>query len=260
MRSLLITLLFSTTACKAEPPAAQTPPSACEARSFEAASFTVCSAKGGKVEIRTSGNNDRPYRSFAALEADLHDRAGRVAFGMNAGMFDINGHAIGLLIESGKELHPINLRKGGGNFHLLPNGVFLVGKSGKAEVVGSDAFAHSADIAFATQSGPMLVIDGKLHPKFDADGSSRYIRNGVGIAADGTPVFAISNGPVSFGKFARFFRDALKTRNALYFDGSVSSLWDPANGRRDAFVPLGPMVVVFRHVESKPGRASRAKP
>ena len=106
----------------------------------------------------------------------------------------------------------------------------------------------------------MLVIDGKLHPKFDADGESRNIRNGVGIAPDGTPLFAISEEPVSFGKFARLFRDALKAKNALYFDGSVSSLWDPGNHRQDSIAELGPMVVVFRRERSAPGREGRATP
>ena len=92
----------------------------------------------------------------------------------------------------------------------------------------------------------MLVIDGKLHPAFDRDGTSRYVRNGVGIGPKGEALFVISDGPVSLGKFARFYRDGLKARNALFFDGAVSALWDPANGRRDVTKPLGPMVVVFK--------------
>ena len=106
----------------------------------------------------------------------------------------------------------------------------------------------------------MLVIGGKLHPAFDHDGSSRHIRNGVGIAPDGKARFVISEDPVSLGKFARFFRDQLKCRNALFFDGAVSALWDPANHRRDVTVPLGPIVVAFKPAESAPGRASRARP
>jgi uncharacterized protein YigE (DUF2233 family) len=261
MRSLLFPAFLLIAACSGDPPAvAARQSSACEVRSFEGSGFTVCSAKGGAVEIRTSDKARQAYRSFAAIEAALGARTARVAFAMNAGMFDDEGHAIGLLIEDGETLHAINRNKGGGNFHLMPNGVFLVRKDGRAEVVTSDAFEPAENIAFATQSGPMLVIDGKLHPKFDADGTSRYIRNGVGIAPDGTPVFVISNDLVSFGKLARFFRDELKTRNALYFDGSVSSLWDPANGRRDIHAPLGPMVVVFRAAESAPGREGRARP
>ena len=246
MRSLLIPAFLVVAACTGEPPAAAAPQtSACEVRTFEGSGFTICSAKGRKVQIRASDEAGKAYRGFAELEAALGPRAARVAFGMNAGMFDDEGHAIGLLIEDGRTLHPINRNKGGGNFHLLPNGVFLVRKDGDAEVVTSEAFKPAKEITFATQSGPMLVIDGNLHPKFDADGTSRYIRNGVGIASDGTPMFVISNDQVSFGKLARFFRDQLKTRNALYFDGSVSSLWDPANGRMDDFTPIGPMVIVF---------------
>jgi uncharacterized protein YigE (DUF2233 family) len=106
----------------------------------------------------------------------------------------------------------------------------------------------------------MLLINGKLHPKFDHDGSSRYIRNGVGIGPDGTAIFVISEDPVSFGKFARLFRDALKAKNALYFDGSVSSLWDPVNGRMDSFTELGPLVVVFKPAALAPDREGRATP
>jgi prepilin-type processing-associated H-X9-DG protein len=175
--------------------------------------------------------------------------ADRVAFAMNAGMFGDDGRAIGLLIENGTQRHAINRRKGGGNFHLLPNGVFLVRKDGKAEVVTSDAFKPARSIAFASQSGPMLVIDGKLHPRFDADGTSRHIRNGVCIDSRGNALFVISEDAVSFGKFARFFRDRLKARNALYFDGSVSALWDPRGHRMDSHAALGPMVVAIRSAE-----------
>ena len=263
MRLSLIALVLLA-ACKASQPepseraaAVQSP---CTSRMFEGSRFTVCSAKGKRIELFTADASGTPFRSFAKLEAALGDRAGQVAFGMNAGMYDEDGHAIGLLIERGKQLHRINRRGGGGNFGLLPNGVFVVRDSGKAEVVAARAFEPADDIAFATQSGPMLVIDGKLHPAFEPDGESRNIRNGVGIASDGTPLFAISEDAVSFGKFARLFRDALKARNALYFDGSVSSLWDPANGRRDARAELGPMVVAFRPAASAPGREGRAKP
>ena len=121
--------------------------------------------------------------------------------------------------------------------------------NGKFEVVPTDKFHPSDTVYKATQSGPMLVIDGKIHPSFAADGTSRYIRNGVGIATNGSPIFVISEDVVSFGKFARFFRDALHVRNALYLDGSVSSLWDPENHRRDERAPLGPMIIASEFPE-----------
>ena len=238
-------------ACSQTAAAPERPRSSCAQRLFEGSRFTVCAEKAGGVEVRTSAPDGRPYRSFAALEAALGTRP--VAFAMNAGMFDEQGRAIGLLVEDGKQLRAINTRKGGGNFHLLPNGVFLVRRDGPAAVITARDYAPAKDIDFATQSGPMLVIAGKLHPKFEPDGQSRNIRNGVGIAPDGTAVFAISEDFVSLGKFARFFRDSLKAKNALYFDGSVSSLWDPAVARRDSGAELGPMVVVFKPAASAPG-------
>lgn len=248
MRRLLV-FLFLLAACRqSEPSPAQSVAarSPCASRLFEGSRFTVCSEKGGDVEVRTSDQSGLPYRSFAALQAALGSKAQRVAFAMNGGMFGEDGNAIGLLVEDGKQLRAINRRDGGGNFHLKPNGVFLVSRTGEAAVVPSAAFKPSKDVRYATQSGPMLVINGQLHPKIDVDGRSRYIRNGVGIAPDGTPLFVISEVPVSFGKLARMFRDALHAKDALYLDGSVSSLWDPANARQDSFTPIGPIVVVFR--------------
>ena len=249
MRALLLVLILS--ACSPSTPA-PAPVSPCVEQRFEEAGFIVC--RGGRVEMRSG------LRSFQALQARLGARADTVAFAMNGGMFDEAEAPIGLFIEDGREVHPINRRKGGGNFHLMPNGVFLARKNGRAEVVTRDAYTSAPDIAFATQSGPMLVIDGKLHPRFDAEGASRYVRNAVGIGPDGKPVFVITTDVVSFGKLARVFRDRLKVRNALYLDGSVSSLWDPSNGRMDDFVELGPLIVVFRPEESAPRRAAPAKP
>lgn len=243
-------LLLSACAGEAAPPP---PAPACHEERFEGSGFTVCPATGA-IELINGA------RRFADLQVRLGPRANNVAFAMNAGMFDSGGQPIGLSIVAGKQVRAINRREGGGNFHLLPNGVFLVRKDGRAEVVAAADFRPSPAIAFATQSGPMLVVDGKLHPRFDLDGPSRYVRNGVGIAPNGKAVLVISADAVSFGKFARFFRERVKARNALYFDGSVSSLWDPAAGRMDDFTDLGPMVVVFRPAASTPGREAPARP
>ena len=220
----------------------------------------VCTPKGGRVEMRTAGRDGLPYRNFSALEAGLGARADHLRFAMNGGMFDMDGRAIGLSIEDGREVHALNRNRGRGNFHMEPNGVFLVRRDGRAEVVTTDAYAPAPDIAFATQSGPMLVIDGVVHPQFEVDGPSRQVRNGVGIDPAGKPVFAISQQGVSFGNFARLFREALGTKNALYLDGSVSALWDPVNGRRDRHAPIGPMILVFKPAESAPRPGDPATP
>ena len=205
----------------------------------------VCDPGGDELKLFAAGPQDQAIRSFAEVAKRLD--ASRVDFAMNAGMFDTDGRPIGLALANGQQVHKINLRDGGGNFHLLPNGIFAVFANGKPAVFETrktPAFRGAPRLE--TQSGPMLVIGGKLHPKFAPDGSSRYIRNGVGVTADGRALFVISNDPVSFGKLARFFRDRLRAPNALYFDGVVSSLWDPANGRQDAHTPLGPIIVALK--------------
>jgi uncharacterized protein YigE (DUF2233 family) len=228
---------------------------ACEAQSFEGSAFTVCPVDTRRDEIRLAwrGADGRPLRSLAALEQSLGAEAAKVRFAMNAGMYDEEGAPVGLYIERGRELKRLNLRRGPGNFHLMPNGVFAVDGKNQVRVRSSAAFATTVRGArWATQSGPMLVIDGRLHPKFDRDGESRLIRNGVGVKDPRTAFLVISEDGVSFGRFARFFRDRLGCPNALFLDGSVSSLWDPGSGRQDGYSGLGPMVVVLRRGADRP--------
>jgi uncharacterized protein YigE (DUF2233 family) len=260
MRRLASAFLLLTACAEAKP---QWPASPCRIDVFEGSRFTVCDPGAGKLKLIAAEPEETALRDFAGVMTVIP--AEQVAFAMNAGMFDEDGRPIGLAVVDGVQVHAINRRDGGGNFHLRPNGVFLVRRDGSAAVMTSEAFAMSPTIAFATQSGPMLVVDGAIHPKFDPDGQSRFIRNGVGIPPDGKPLFVISNEVVSFGKLARFFRDGLHVRNALYFDGSVSSLWDPANGRMDAGVPLGPLIVALkaparRAAASAPDREVPATP
>lgn len=245
---LLLVLLLAS--CKQPEPAPdardRSATGPCRSLMFEGQRFTICRDPGAPVELALDDPRGRPLRSFVALEQVLGERAANVRFAVNGGMFDDQGRPIGLAIRDGDVAQPLNRRTdGGGNFHLQPNGVFLVRRDGRAAVVRTEDFAPDRDIRMATQSGPMLVIDGQVNPRFDADGRSRYVRNGVGVDADGVPVFAMSDAPVSFGKFARLFSGPLRCRNALYLDGAVSSLWDPANGRMDSLVPIGPMIVAI---------------
>lgn len=213
----------------------------CRVIEFEEASFTDCVADPAKDTVRLV--IDPELRTLGALANRLGDKA-RVRFAMNGGMYDDNGMAIGLAVIDGHQVHAINRKRGGGNFHLLPNGVLSVEADGW-HVRTTDAYvAANVSPQMATQSGPMLVIEGKLHPKFSPNGDSRYVRNAVGIDRTGKAHFVISEQPVSFGLIARLFRDKLDCPNALFLDGSVSALWDAAGERIDSTVELGPLLVV----------------
>ena len=219
---------------------------ACQQRAFENSSFTVCRYDRRRDEVGLFLDGSRgPLRSFAALEQQLGPRVQRLRFAMNAGMYDEAGNPIGLYVEDGRERHSINRRRGPGNFHMLPNGVFAVASDGRVAVLPSAAYHPVTPPRFATQSGPMLVIDGHLHPAIQDNGPSLHVRNGVGVDSDDTAWFVISDDAVSFGRMARFFRDVLHCPNALYLDGSVSSLWDRPAGRRDTNSELGPLVAIF---------------
>jgi uncharacterized protein YigE (DUF2233 family) len=231
---------------------AETPPSpaptvaACEQRSFEGAGFTICRYDRRRDEIALILDGPGgPMRSLAALETQLGPRAPRLRFAMNAGMYGEDGNPIGLYVEDGRERHAINRRRGPGNFHMLPNGVFSVAADGRVAVLTTARHDPASRPRWATQSGPMLVVDGRLHPGIQDNGPSLHVRNAVGVDSADTAWFVISDGAVSFGRMARFFRDVLNCRNALYLDGSVSSLWDRLAGRRDTRTDLGPLIAVF---------------
>ena len=215
---------------------------ACRDMTFEAMPYTVCEVQAAD-DLRLFLNGpDGPYGGFTAVEADLSKQGLALGFAMNAGMFQPDLSPVGLYIENAKRLAPIVTSDGPGNFGLLPNGVFCIGDGFK--VIESRSFAkRKPKCRFATQSGPMLVIDGELHPRFKTTSDSLNIRNGVGVSADGqTAWFAISNQPVNFASFARLFRDGLGAPSALYFDGSVSRLYAPVLARSGAGFNVGPMV------------------
>ena len=146
---------------------------------------------------------------------------------MNAGMYHADYQPVGLYLSDGVRRANLVTGASNDNFGMLPNGVFCTGGARPHQVVESRAFAKAQpECRLATQSGPMLVIDGALHPRFLIDSDSRHIRNGVGVSADGgTAWFAISDRAVTFHEFGRLFRDGLGARDALYFDGSISRLY-----------------------------------
>lgn len=204
--------------------------------------FAVCTVDLRRHKVRTfwRGPDGQAYGSFDRL---LNTPAGSdLVFAMNGGMYDEGLAPVGLYVENGRELKRASTAAGSGNFHLKPNGVFFV-RDSQAGVLETGRYLRQRIGAdFATQSGPMLVIDGRIHPKISAQGTSRKIRNGVGVRGANTVVFAISNQPVTFHEFATLFRDELGCRNALFLDGSISSLYAPQLNRKDGLLPMGPII------------------
>ena len=220
----------------------------CRSMEYERNPYTICEVDLRKHMIRLywKRSDGTPYTYLSGLPRTLSGEAGRLLFATNAGMFDPALKPVGLYVEQGRELVHANATSGYGNFHMKPNGVFYV-SGGMAAVAETRAFLKQRPHAdLATQSGPMLVINGRLHPRFDPHSTSLKTRNGVGVRADGKVIFAISQGEVSFDAFARLFRDGLNCPNALFLDGgSASSLYAPSLNRLGNILSLGPMLAVF---------------
>jgi uncharacterized protein YigE (DUF2233 family) len=222
--------------------------SACTAVTFEDVPLTHCIADPKRHSIRTvlAAEGGQPYGSLASFAGSA--QAETIAFAVTGGAFGDDLRAIGYYVEAGERASELARGEGDGNFYMKPNGVFF-GSDGRWRVLATDAFFATVRDRpqFGTQSGPMLVIDGKLHPDFEDDGPSRAVRNGVGIDREGRAHFVIADAPVSFGRIARFYRDELKTEQALLLLSNNSALWDPATGRLDSG-RAGPIIVV----ETKP--------
>lgn len=220
----------------------------CKPYSFEGNAYTLCEASLNRFSIRLFWQraDGAPYSYLSALPK-TDATGGRLAFALNGGMFHPDYKPVGLYIEDGRELVRANTRSGPGNFHLKPNGIFYAGE-GEAGVLETNAFLKKKPNAlFATQSGPMLVVDGKLHPRIAKANVSAKARDGVCVRGAGIVLFAISEGDVPFDTFERLFRDGLKCRNALFLDGGTApALYVPSASRGgNMLLGLGPMIAVY---------------
>ncbi|MBI6630117.1 phosphodiester glycosidase family protein [Pontibaca salina] len=219
----------------------------CQNHEYAGNGYAVCIVDAENADLRLFLRDDSGtvLGQFSTIETALAVEGRKLAFAMNAGMYHSDRAPVGLYVENGNEEMRVISDSGPGNFGLLPNGVFCI-RDDRADVFETLAFVDEApECRHATQSGPMLVINGELHPRFLIDSTSRYIRNGVGTSADGSrAVFVISRNSVTFHEFGSFFRDALEIPNALYFDGNISRLYAPVIKRKDLGFAMGPVVGV----------------
>lgn len=218
----------------------------CKPVLFEQVDYIVCRFDPAQTDIRLfhADESGVAYRHFNRLNAQLSKSGEALLFAMNAGMYNRARDPIGLYIDADGKKKSANTNDGPGNFHLKPNGVFFI-DGDKAGVQETQSYLNEGRRAqYATQSGPMLVINGGLHPKFLEKSASRKRRNGVGVTAAGEVVFVLADDPVNFHTFGRFFLEELETPNALYLDGTISRIYASDLGRNDPGVPMGPIVGV----------------
>jgi uncharacterized protein YigE (DUF2233 family) len=255
---LLLTLCCTLIASFAITTDANASSSPCFTERVAEQSFSVCRFDMASVaiEVMHRAADGQPLASLINAARVIRRRKRAALLLTNGGMYHEDLAPVGYHVEHKRKLKNANTRRGPGNFHMLPNGIFYV-ERGRAGVMETRAFLkRNRRPEFATQSGPMLVVDNRIHPRFDPDSKSRKSRNGVGVSADGKTVyFAITDAPATFHAFARLFKDRLKTPNALFLDGgSVPQMWAKDGVNRISFAPVGPVIAVIEK-----SRASSAK-
>lgn len=195
---------------------------------FNSETFTSLEidANSANIEFFLKNAGGENFASIENLKIYAEKNGKRLRFAMNGGIYQEDGKPLGLFIENGKVVTSLNTRRAEGNFYLQPNGVFYLTDERKAFVVKTENFQNDGNIRFATQSGPMLVIDGQINPLFKSDSQNLFVRNGVCVSENDKVIFAISRREVNFYDFAAYFKN-LGCRNALYLDGFVSRMYAP---------------------------------
>jgi uncharacterized protein YigE (DUF2233 family) len=187
--------------------------------------FYIVKPNQEQITFHLKNKNGSNYGSLANLKYSLDDK---LLFAMNGGMYKKDKSPQGLFIENTIIKTEIDTSKGDGNFYLKPNGVFCINIKNAAFICKTEDFkGNDGSIKFATQSGPMLLIDGKIHSSFKKGSANLNIRNGVGILPNGNVIFALSKKEVNFYDFAFFFKEK-GCKNALYLDGFVSRAYCPS--------------------------------
>ena len=181
-----------------------------------------------KQEIRLYWKDEmgENFSSIQRLKSSLEKKHQKLLFAMNAGMYKPDHSPPGLYVENKVTLSNMDTASGSGNFFLKPNGVFYITSDNVPAICNTANFVDSGKIKYATQSGPMLVIDGKIHPAFKEGSANLNIRNGVGILPDNKVIFAMSKKEINFYDFASYFKN-IGCKNALYLDGLVSRTYLP---------------------------------
>lgn len=190
--------------------------------------FVNYTADTKKQDIKLYWKDDKNenFVSIRNLKSWVEKNKRKLVFAMNAGMYKQDHSPQGLFIENKKTLSPLDTSVGSGNFYLKPNGIFYITTDNIPVICNSANFKDNGKIKYATQSGPMLVIDGQIHTAFKEGSTNLNIRNGVGILPDNKVIFVMSKKEINFYDFANYFK-SMGCKNALYLDGFISKTYLP---------------------------------
>lgn len=188
-------------------------------------SYTV-DTKTQNLQLFWKDDKGEILKSLQNLKRYVDRKNLTLTFAMNGGMFNKDFSPQGLFIQNKRTLAALDTADGNGNFYVKPNGVFYITTDNMPFICKTTDFKDNAKVKYATQSGPMLVIEGQIHSAFKERSPNLNIRNGVGILSDNKVIFAMSKTEINFYDFAKYFQ-SLGCKNALYLDGFVSRTYLP---------------------------------
>jgi uncharacterized protein YigE (DUF2233 family) len=181
-----------------------------------------------KQDLKMYWKNDKNelYKSIENLKNGIETKGKKLVFAMNGGMYKPENAPQGLYIEAGNTMMDLDTTQGKGNFYLKPNGVFFITQNKIAYICTTEDFKTDENIKYATQSGPLLLLNGNINGQFNKGSNNLNIRNGVGILPNGNILFVMSKKEINFYNFALIFKEK-GCKNALYLDGFVSRTYLP---------------------------------
>lgn len=227
--------------------------------SFNNKSYFVCEVDPRKVTIELY-NKLKDIDTISSFNDIIKYKQSDVLFIVNGGMYENDLTPVGLLVSKGKIFKELNTRLDGrGNFYQLPfpasiNAVFLIDSSSRANIIPSELYnLDNKSISLATQSGPLMIYNGKINKMFQENSTNFNIRNGVGIDQKGIVYFVISKVPVTFYEFSRCFIDLLNCSKALYLDGAISQYYaaNSMSGSLPSSSHLGVFISVSKRHNNK---------
>lgn len=186
----------------------------------------IVNPKKQNIQFYWKNEKGENFKNAENLKIWLKKQQNELLFATNGGMYKKDNSPQGLYIENKIKKNEIDTASGNGNFYLKPNGIFYITINKTPNISLTTDFIDKGKIKYATQSGPMLVINGEIHTAFKENSTNLNIRNGVGILPNDKIVFAMSKKEINFYEFAQYFK-SLGCKNALYLDGFVSRTYLP---------------------------------
>jgi uncharacterized protein YigE (DUF2233 family) len=191
------------------------------------------------IRMYWKDNKDVPYRTFERLLKTKKN----IEFITGVGKFRGAFSSIGLYIENGHLLHPIKrVQNSKVNREIQPSGVFQINSDG-ASIAPLQTKRAYKNAIWAIQSGPMLLIDGRINAALP--NRTKALRNGVGIKKDGKVLFACME--ASMREFAKHFQQK-GCLNALILESDHPDVWYKG-GSQKKFNRFGPMIVAEKQNE-----------